>query len=94
MRQLSIHSITVKGQAIYQCSTCGAFGSGDSITVKVISPKDIAEIKPGPSAMPIGWSSHSGDDGRGDYLTFRCPNCKPTLSSKLSYTPVRPSLVT
>jgi DNA-directed RNA polymerase subunit RPC12/RpoP len=76
MRQLYINSITVKGQAIYQCSTCGNFGSGDSVTVEVADPAEIAEIKPGPNAMPIGWSSFSGNDGRGDYLTFRCPNCK------------------
>jgi hypothetical protein len=76
MRYLSIYSITVKGRAIYQCSICGSFGSGDSVTVKVNNPAEIAEIKPGPNAMPIGWSSYSGDDGRGDYLTFRCPNCK------------------
>ena len=76
MRQLYIKSITVKGQAIYQCSICGSFGSGDSVTVEVTNPAEIAEIKPGPNAMPIGWSSYSGDDGRGDYLTFRCPNCK------------------
>jgi predicted RNA-binding Zn-ribbon protein involved in translation (DUF1610 family) len=75
MRQLYINSITVKGQAVYQCSTCGGFGSGDVVTVEVNNPAEIAEIKPGPNAMPIGWSSNSGNDGHGDYLTFRCPNC-------------------
>lgn len=75
MRQLCINSITVKGQAIYQCSTCGGFGSGDFLTATVSSPAEIAEIKPGPHAMPTGWSSHSGGDGRGDHLAFRCPNC-------------------
>lgn len=81
MRQLSIYSITVKGRAIYQCSICGSFGSGDSVTVEVTDPAEIAEIKPSPQAMSIGWRSCSPNDGlsasqRGDYLTFRCPNCK------------------
>lgn len=62
MRQLCINSITVKGQAIYQCSTCGGFRSGDFLAATVSSPVEIAEIKPGPHAMPTGWSSHSGDD--------------------------------
>jgi hypothetical protein len=75
MRQLYINSITVKGRAIYGCSICGDFASGDSVTIEVKNPAEIAKIKPGPNAMPIGWSSNSGNDGHGDYLTFRCPNC-------------------
>ena len=75
MRRLHVSSITVKGMAVYQCTTCGIFGYGDSVTLQVNDPAEIAKIKPGPNAMPIGWSSYSGHD-KGDHLRFRCPNCK------------------
>jgi len=83
MRHLSIRSITVKGRAVFQCSICKAFGSGDSVTEEVARPKEIASIKPDPSAMPIGWSSSSGNDGRGDHLAFKCPNRRDSSAIRM-----------
>lgn len=83
MRRLSICSITVKGRAVFQCSICRTFGSGDSVTAEVAHPEEIASIKPDPSAMPIGWRSSSGNDGRGDHLAFKCPNCRDSSAIRM-----------
>lgn len=76
-RRFIPRTVTVVGDTLFICDSCGAQSLGQAETRKFDDLDEISLHKPGPHYMPIGWGSYSGAC-RSDHLSFRCPTCIAT----------------